>query len=135
MLQRDYIQRLIREFMAALQRLLEKNEAKERQETMRKMFAQYFGDYAFYHTASLDDIMRSIEKYPEDERLSRIEMLAELYNAEADDMSEPMRTEVLGRAFMLFDFVDRHGKVFSMDRISKMNVIRKELGGGVKPQE
>lgn len=47
MLQRDYIQRLIREFMAALQRLLEKKEAKVRQEDVRRMFAQYFGDYAF----------------------------------------------------------------------------------------
>lgn len=135
MLQRDYIQRLIREFMAALQRLLEKKEAKVRQEEVRRMFAQYFGDYAFYHTASLDDIMRSIEKYPEEERLSRIEMLAELYNAEADTMSEPMRTEVLERAFMLFDFVDRHGRVFSIDRVGKMDAIRKRLDDGVKPEE
>lgn len=79
--------------------------------------------------------MRSMEKYPEEERLSRIEMLAELYNAEADTMSEPMRTEVLERAFMLFDFVDRHGRVFSIDRVGKMDAIRKRLDGGVKPEE
>ena len=33
MLQRDYISRLIREFMAALQRYLEKNEAGARRKT------------------------------------------------------------------------------------------------------
>lgn len=32
MLQRDYIQRLIREFMAALERMLEKKEVEERRE-------------------------------------------------------------------------------------------------------
>ena len=49
--------------------------------------------------------------------------------------SEPMRTEVLERAFMLFDFVDRHGRVFSIDRVGKMDAIRKRLDGGVKPEE
>lgn len=132
MLQRDYIQRLIREFMAALQRLLEKKEVGKRQEAVRKMFEQYFGDYAFYHTATLDDIMRSMEKYPEDERLNRMDMLAELYNAEADDMSEPMRTAVLERSFMLFDFIDRHSRVFSIDRIEKMNSIRKTLNDSIE---
>ena len=129
MLQRDYIHRLIREFTAALQRLLEKDEVKDRQEAVIKLFNQYMGDYAFYHTSTLDDIMRAIEKYPEDERLARIEILAELYYAEADTMSEPMRTGILERAFMLFDFIDRHGRTFSIDRKGKMDAIRKDLGG------
>ena len=132
MLQRDYIQRLIREFMAALQRLLEKDEAKDRQEAVRRMFKMYLGDSAFFHTASLDDIMRWFERYPEDERLSRISMLAELYYAEADSMSEPFRSEILERAFALFDFVDRHERTFSAERINKMNIIRKNMNGGEK---
>ena len=115
-----------------MQRLLEKKEVGKRQEAVRKMFEQYFGDYAFYHTATLDDIMRSMEKYPEDERLNRMDMLAELYNAEADDMSEPMRTAVLERSFMLFDFIDRHSRVFSIDSIEKMNSIRKTLNDNIE---
>ena len=123
MLRQDYIQRLIREFFAALERLLEKNEAGERQEAIRKMFTQYLGDSTFFHTATPDDIMRSFEKYPEYERLSRIEMLAELYYAEADLMSEPTRSAVLDRAYMLFDFIDRNGRTFSMERVKKMRRI------------
>ena len=123
MLQRDYIQRLIREFMAALQRLLEKKEVGERQEEVRRLFAQYMGDYAFFHTASLDDIMRWFEKYHEEERLDRIGMLAELYYAEADTMSEPMRSDVLDKAFMLFDFIDRHSRTYSPERLEKMRNI------------
>lgn len=123
MLQRDYIQRLIREFMAALQRLLEKKEVGERQEEVRRLFAQYMGDYAFFHTASLDDIMRWFEKYNEEERLDRIGMLAELYYAEADTMSEPMRSDVLDKAFLLFDFIDRHSRTYSPERLKKMREI------------
>lgn len=110
--------------MAALQRLVEKDEIKDRQAAVHELFRRYLGDSAFFHTASLDDIMRWFEKYPEDERLSRIEMLAELYYAEADDMSEPIRTEILGRAFMLFDFIDRHSRTFSIERMEKMDKIR-----------
>lgn len=123
MLQRDYIQRLIREFMAALQRLIEKNEAGERQEEVRRLFTQYVGDYTFYHTATLEDVMQSFGKYPEEERLERINMLAELYYVEADSLSEPARTAVLDRAFMLFDFIDRHSRTYSPDRLKKMNDI------------
>ena len=123
MLQRDYIQRLIREFMAALQRLLEKKEVGERQEEVRRLFTQYMGDYAFFHTASLDDIMRWFEKYNEEERLDRIGMLAELYYAEADTMSEPMRSDVLDKAFLLFDFIDQHSRTYSPERLKKMREI------------
>ena len=130
MLQRDYIQRLIREFMAALQRLLEKKEVGERQEEVRRLFTQYMGDYAFFHTASLDDIMRWFEKYNEEERLDRIGMLAELYYAEADTMSEPIRSDVLDKAFLLFDFIDRHSRTYSPERLKKM----REIGNIKKTQ-
>lgn len=123
MLQRDYIQRLIREFMAALQRLIEKKEIGQRQEEVRRLFTQYLGDYAFFHTASMDDVMQWFGKYPEEERLDRITMLAELYYAEADTLSEPTRTAVLDRAYMLFDFVDRHSRTYSPERLKKMNEI------------
>ena len=123
MLQRDYIQRLIREFMAALQRLIEKKEIGQRQEEVRRLFTQYLGDYAFFHTASMDDVMQWFGKYPDEERLDRITMLAELYYAEADTLSEPMRAAVLDRAYMLFDFVDRHSRTYSPERLKKMNEI------------
>ena len=127
MLQRDYIQRHIREFMAALQRLIEKKEVGQRQEEVRRLFTQYMGDYAFFHIGSIDDVMQWFERYHEEERLDRMSMLAELYYAEADTMSEPVRTEVLDRAFMLFDFVDRHSRTYSPERLKKMNEITEKV--------
>ena len=40
MLQRDYIQRLIREFMAALERMLEKKEVEVRREKIKEQIGQ-----------------------------------------------------------------------------------------------
>ena len=53
MLQRDYIQRLIREFMAALERMLEMKELEVRREKIRELYNQYVGPYAFYSVACL----------------------------------------------------------------------------------
>ena len=68
--------------------------------------------------------MDSFLKYPEGERIYRIEMLAELYYREADLKSEPMREDLLDKAFKLFSFVDRNSKTFSFERINKINEIQ-----------
>lgn len=127
MLQRDYIARLIREFMAALQRLVEKDEIGERRRGMEELFRQYFGEYSFYHMTTFDELMRSFEKYPMEERANRIEMLAELYYAEADMLSEPMRTEQLRLSFLLFDYIDHNGNTLSFDRQNKMKNIKNKI--------
>lgn len=113
--------------MAALQRYLEKDEISERRHCLEDLFKQYFGDSIFYHTASIDEIMSSFNQYPIEERLSRMEMLAELYYAEADMLSEPTRTQQLNKAFMLFDFIDRNGKTFSFERTQKMSNIQNAI--------
>lgn len=113
--------------MAALQRYLEKNEAGARRKAAEDLFRQYFGDYEFYHTASQDDIMSSFGQYPEEERISRMEMLAELYYAEADDRSEPFRTQQLSMALSLFSFIDAHSRTFSIDRQNKISFIKKQI--------
>ena len=129
MLERDYIMRLIREFMAALARMLEKKEIEGRREALRKLYEQYVGPYDFYHIMSVDDMMQSFTKYPESERLHRMEMLAELYYAEADMLSEPMRGNIISLALSLFGFVDRNSKTFSFDRRKKMDELRGKSGG------
>ena len=128
MLERDYIMRLIREFMAALARMLEKKEIEGRREALRKLYEQYVGPYDFYHIMPVDDIMQSFTKYPESERLHRMEMLAELYYAEADMLSEPMRGNIISLALSLFGFVDRNSKTFSFDRRKKMDELRGKSG-------
>lgn len=125
MLQRDYIQRLIREFMAALERMLEKKEVEVRREKIKELYEQYIGPYAFYHIATIDDVMKAMAGIDDEEtRLSKMDMLAELYFYEADLESKPFRDCLLEKAFMLFDYVETHGNTFSIDRRNKMASIK-----------
>ena len=129
MLQRDYIQRLIREFMAALERMLEKKEVEVRREKIKELYNQYVGPYAFYHIATIDDVMKAMAGIEDPKtRLSKMEMLAELYYHEADLESKPFRDDLLNKAFMLFDYVESHGDTFSIDRRNKMATIKQEIG-------
>jgi len=115
--------------MAALQRYLQKREITERRQAAEELYRQYFGSYEFYHTSELDDIMRSFDRFPEEERADRLEMLAELYYAEADMLSEPMRTRQLEMAYAIFSFVDRHSRTFSADRLNKIKNIERLTAG------
>jgi hypothetical protein len=128
MLQRDYIQRLIREFMAALERMLEKKEVEVRREKIKELYDQYVGPYAFYSVATIDDVMKAMAGIADEEKLlSKMNMLAELYYHEADTVGQPTRDELFGKAFMLFDYVETHGDTFSIERRNKMAEIKKEL--------
>ncbi len=127
MLERDYIMRLIQEFMAALARVLEKKEVTTRREEIRKLYDKYVGPYTLYYNASVDEVMQAIQSYGVEQRIQRLEMLAELYYTEADMVSKPDRDFLLEKAYTLFDFIDRNGKTYSFDRLMKMDKIRKEL--------
>ena len=129
MLQRDYIQRLIREFMAAIERMLEKKEITTRRDKIKELYDLYVGSYAFYSIAPIDDVMKAMAGIDDEEkRLSKMDMLAELYYHEADTVGQPQRDELLDKAFMLFDYVETHGDTFSIDRRNKMTVIKQKIG-------
>lgn len=131
MLERDYIMRLVREFFEALE-LLKRKDLKERKDELERMYNQYVGPYAFYHTASVDDIMDSMQRYNPAERLPRLEMLAELYYAETALVSVPERVSLLERAFSLFNFVDSHDRTYDMVRLRKMAGIKKQIDSAGK---
>ena len=127
MLQQDYIMRLIQEFAAALRKFLQKPEGEDKDTMLRDLYRQYVGDYEFYHTAATEDALASMEQYDERERTHRIEMLVELYYAEGSLCLGADRLMLWDKAFRLFDYVNRHGKTFSFDRMAKMEEITKAL--------
>jgi hypothetical protein len=127
MLERDYIMRLIREFMAALQRILEKKEIKTRREKLKEMYEKYVGPYSFYYEADMDAVMKALAEYDEGEQIYRMEMLAELYYAEADTVGNPDRDFLLEKAYLLYDYIDKNGRTYSLDRKNKMTMIKSKL--------
>ena len=128
MLQRDYIKRLIREFAEALRRMLDQKEVTKRRESIRLLYEQYLGPYILYHFATIDELMSAIQSFPEDERMERLAMLAELYYAEADtEASVHDREVLLQKAFNLFEYLERESGVYSMERRGKMAELMKQL--------
>ena len=120
---------MIREFMSALERMLEKKEVTTRREKIRELYDQYVGPYAFYSIATINDVMRAMAGIEDvEKRLSKMNMLAELYYYEADTVGQPTRDELLNKAFMLFDYVESHGDTFSIDRRNKMKLIKDKIG-------
>lgn len=125
MIQQDYILRLIREFMEALQLIIRgKKDIEKKQELLTNLYNRYLGDAIFYRTATMDDIMDSFTQWPVEERAYRMEMLAELYYAETEVKTGPMRQMMLERAMQLFRFIDSHDRTFSIDRQQKIMSIQ-----------
>ena len=129
MLQQDYILRLIREFFDALARAKNKKDAKERAEALHQLYRQYLGSYEFYQNADVEEAISYIGTlYPEEQRVQRLEMLAELYYAEAECRATPIGQSHLRRALTLFTYVDQHSGTYSIMRHNKINAIRMRIG-------
>ncbi|MDO4309427.1 MAG: hypothetical protein Q4C43_01690 [Prevotella sp.] len=125
MLQQDYFMRLLREFAEALQLLLNKKDHDRQMEEMQAMYNRYIGNSSeFFHTASIDEIMTSFDRFHEDERISRMEMLADLYYAEAGLTTTPSRAILLERALTLYVYVDANSRTYSIGRLEKISRIR-----------
>jgi len=133
MLQRDYIVRLVREFMEALRRVLEKDET-ARQDALLQLYSQYVGDATLFHQLSVDEIFDYLAANEPDSarRDCKIEMLAELFLAEGDLQTGPLREMLHAKSFAFFDYLSAHSTTYSLDRIEKMARLRKEISQSVE---
>ena len=124
MLQRDYFIRLIEEFQAALARLLHVRQDDKRDDMIRDLYRQYVGNYDDLRNLAVDEIMiYGKERWREDQRVERLNFLAELLYAEAEYKTNPLRGMLMDKAFKLFSYVDSHSGVMSLDRRQKMKKI------------
>lgn len=128
MLQTDYFLRIIREFMDALQFFIAKRKHGDKfMKELEDLYKSYLGPYDFYHISEMDDIMNDFKRFPENQRLDRMEMLARLYYVEASEIIGPSRRKLLERSLMLFNFIDAHSKTYSIEREMKISSLQSEL--------
>ena len=129
MLQRDYFIRIIEEFMAALGRFLEKKVDERTDEDLKELYRQYVGSYDVLRNLSFEEILRyADEQYRQEERLQRLNMLAELLYTEGSYKNAPLRDMLLNKAYKLFDYVEENGKEMSLTRRLKMREMREKYG-------
>ena len=130
MLQRDYFIRLIEEFNAAISRFLtKKDDELKRDKDLKDLYRQYVGEYDDLRNLSVDELLTyAKEQWKEEERIDKINMVAELLYAEGSYKGQPLRQILLEKAYALFYYVEAHGTTFSIDRRQKMEAMRQELG-------
>ena len=126
MLQQDYFIRVLREFFDALARAMRK-DGEDRSRAVHELYTQYLGEYECWQNANVEEAMKLLSQYPEEQRLSRMEMLAELYYAEAELRPYPVSETLLSRALTLFEYIDSHSDTFSISRGMKVDDIRRRL--------
>lgn len=132
MVERDYIKRLVQLFLEALEKLVEKTEAEPFmvEQELKSMYMAYFGkpESYFYQTGA-DGILGFLtEAYAPEERLFRIEMLAELFFRDAVvKTSVCEKRNLLQKSLFLFGYLDAHSDTFSFERRKKMEEISRLL--------
>ena len=130
MLQRDYFIRLIEEFNAAISRFLtNKDDELKRDKDLKDLYRQYVGEYDDLRNLSVDELLTyAKEQWKEEERIDKINMVAELLYAEGSYKGQPLRQMLMEKSYRLFDYVEANGSTFSIDRRQKMEAMRQELG-------
>lgn len=129
MLQRDYFIRLIEEFNAAISRFLtKKDDELKRDKDLKDLYRQYVGEYDDLRNLSIDELLTyAKEQWKEEERIDKINMVAELLYAEGSYKGQPLRQMLMEKSYRLFDYVEANGSTFSIDRRQKMEAMRQEL--------
>lgn len=129
MLQRDYFIRLIEEFNAAISRFLtKKDDELKRDKDLKDLYRQYVGEYDDLRNLSVDELLTyAKEQWKEEERIDKINMVAELLYAEGSYKGQPLRQILLEKAYALFDYVEANSSTFSISRHQKMEAMRQEL--------
>lgn len=101
----------------------------KRDDMIRDLYRQYVGNYDDLRNLAVDEIMiYGKERWREDQRVERLNFLAELLYAEAEYKTNPLRGMLMDKAFKLFLYVDSHSGVMSLDRRQKMKKISREIG-------
>ncbi|MGI6231785.1 MAG: hypothetical protein ACOYJF_02920 [Prevotella sp.] len=129
MLQRDYFLRVIEEFAKALNTFLEKKEDVQEQDLeLQDLYRQYVGPYDTVRNLSFEETLQyAKDQWKPEERIERLNMLAELLYAEGSYKGLALRSLLFEKAYRLFQFVEANGGEYSVNRQQKMQQIKAEL--------
>ena len=114
--------------MAAVQRFLEKDIDKRTDKDLEGLYKDYLGNYTFLRNCTMDEAMEyAHDQWSDDQRMARLEMLAELWYVEGSYKLKPLRDMLLQKAYDMYDYLDANSNSFSISRREKMQQIRTML--------
>ena len=128
MIEKDYILRILQQFFEDLNTFINRKNKKDSEEDIVSFYNTYVGDYLFYHTAEINNIINSFDKYTDDEKLYRMQILAELFLQEAQLKTvENTKYTLLKKSLTLWECIDSKSNTYSIERIKKIEFIRSKL--------
>lgn len=96
---------------------------------LRDLYRQYVGKYDDVRNLSFDELIAySHEQWKENERMDRLNFVAELLYSEACCKSNPLRAILMEKAFKVYTYLDAKSGIMSMERRRKMENIVSEIG-------
>lgn len=134
MYQKDFILRMIEmfgELLAGIMALINKKEYKKAQEKIGRLFSDILReDAAFFEkldTTKLTSELIDSHNYTN----GHLEILAELLNAEAElNFAQGLNEKALTysvKSLYIFEYIDAEQKTYSLERINKIETIRKRI--------
>lgn len=131
MLQHNYFFRIIKECKSVFQYFLEKGTDQQADKDFKELYQQYVSDHSPLRNFSVEEAVDyARQKWEEDRRIQKLEMLAELWHTEAACNMNPTRDLFLNKAFNLYDYIDAHSNEGSLPRKLKKRVIKRKLQQG-----
>lgn len=137
MLEEDYIMRLVREFIQALDILISRMKGKDDFDVhiqFSKFYTNYFSQQSdfFKEMSAVEMIEYVTARYKEKDRLPRIEMLAELLYSEGSLLSKKeesveLKDQLWRKAQYLYEYMQQNDDTYSLSRLSKIDEIKNYL--------
>ncbi len=126
MLQRDYLMKILQDLFDAIAKLILNEEEKltEKQRQIVAMYTMLNHDAHFFRTTDIDTIMLVMSEL--DEYMIRLEMLAEIYYADAKFYtgSAEVKSELLSKSLHLYMYVDERSDEFSLRRQERIEELK-----------
>jgi hypothetical protein len=136
MLQEDFILRLVREFIEALALFISRMKGKDDLEIhveFDKFYNRFFEQKSdYFKSMSAEEMIQDIiSRYPESNRLPRIEMLADLLYSEGSLISEALelqKKDLWEKSLHLYEYLQDNDLTYSLPRLKKLDEIAQFLG-------
>jgi len=122
---------VISKLIAAILGLIRKGEYRQASESIDRIYFDFLReDSSFFHAIPEEELTRKLLQ-EHNYTNGHLEILAELFNAEAElELAQGNRNRSLDfsrKSLILFDFIDKEQKTFSLERADKMTEIRKRI--------
>jgi hypothetical protein len=134
MYQKDYILRMIEMVGQLIAAILGKIRKGEYETAFRQLSNLYYDvlkeDAAYFRNIPEDELTTGLLKNHNYSN-GHLEILAELFSAEAElSIAENQNTRAvtfLRKSLIIFEFIDSEQKIYSLERINKMEALRRKL--------